>query len=369
MSLFFSNPKAGFKLNKKRILKSLGNLIDSGEYILGPNVNLFEQEMVSYLGSKGYFVSCANGTDAITLALLSYNINSGKVIVPSHTATASVAGIQKAGCSPVFVDIDSDTLLMSIHEVERALKKHNDIKAILAVHLYGTGININLLKKIAKKYKCIVIEDCAQSHGTKIHGKQAGTIAHAGTFSFFPTKNLAALGDGGGIWVPSKKIRDKAISLRQYGWNKNRIVAYDNGFNSRLDEIQAMILRIRLKNLNQDIKKRQKIAQTYQAKLSDSFKQISYPKYQSSSFHLFVVKVKNRRKLMSFLAKNNIYLGVHYFPSNHNNGKLQTKRFSLPITDNASKSVVSLPIFPELKKIDQLRIIELLNSFYDKQKI
>jgi dTDP-4-amino-4,6-dideoxygalactose transaminase len=364
MSIFFSNPKGGFKSIKKKILNNLEDLIDSGEYILGSNVNLFEKEMVSYLGSKGYFVSCANGTDAITLALLSNDIDSGKVIVPSHTATASVVGIQKAGCSPIFVDIDSKTLLMSICEVERALKKYKNIKAILAVHLYGTGININKLKKVAKKYKCIVIEDCAQSHGTKIYGEQAGTIASGGTFSFFPTKNLAALGDGGGIWVPSKKIRDKAISLRQYGWNQKRIVTNSNGFNSRLDEIQAMILRIRLKNLNQDIKKRQKIAEIYQTKLCDSFEQIAYPDYQSSSFHLFVVKVKNRSKLMSYLAKNDIYLGIHYFPSNHNNGKLKTKRSSLPITDHASKSVVSLPIFPELKKVDQLRIIELLNSFY-----
>ena len=320
MSTFFSNPKSGFLINKKEIIKAMGHFIDSGEYILGSNVDFFEKEMCSYLGGKGYFVSCANGTDAITLALLSYGINSGKVIVPSHTATASVIGIQKAGCAPVFVDVSPKTLLMSIDEIEKALKKYKNIKAILAVHLYGTGIDISQLKKIAKKYHCVVIEDCAQSHGTKIRNKQAGTIASAGTFSFFPTKNLPALGDGGGIWVPSKKVRDKAISLRQYGWNHKRIVTNINGFNSRLDEIQATILRIRLKNLNKDIKKRQSISTIYKTYLSDDFKQIAYPEYQSSSFHLFVVQVSNRSKLISFMAKNNIFLGIHYFPANHKPG-------------------------------------------------
>jgi len=237
---------------KETVDISIEEVLNSSAYINGPYVHQFQADLEKYLTVK-HVIPCANGTDAITLALLSYGINSGKVIVPSHTATASVIGIQKAGCAPVFVDVSPKTLLMSIDEIEKALKKYKNIKAILAVHLYGTGIDISQLKKIAKKYHCVVIEDCAQSHGTKIRNKQAGTIASAGTFSFFPTKNLPALGDGGGIWVPSKKVRDKAISLRQYGWNHKRIVTNINGFNSRLDEIQATILRIRLKNLNKDI--------------------------------------------------------------------------------------------------------------------
>ena len=362
MSTFFSNPKAGFKHKKKQILAAISKFIDSGEYILGTNVNKFEDEFKEFLGNKGYFVSCASGTDAITLALLTYGIK-GKIIVPSHTATASIIAIQKAGCEPVYADINPQTLLTSITHIHTLLKKDKNIKAVLAVHLYGSGMDMNRLSSIAKSFRCIVIEDCAQSCGTIIHKKQSGTLSSAGCFSFFPTKNLPALGDGGGLWLPNKTMKEKAESIRQYGWNQRRIVRASDGMNSRLDEIQAVVLRIRLQDLQKDIIKRRNIASLYDKRLSKKFKIIHQAAHQQSSYHLYIVRVKNRAKLISYMKKRDIFMGIHYYPSNHMNGILKNQDPNLKVTEKVSREVVSLPIFPELSKAKQIDIIKHLNNF------
>ena len=365
MSIFFANPKSGFKDKKSKILKKISTFIDSGDYVLGPEVRAFENKFNQFLNNKGHFVSCANGTDAITLALLAHDISSGYVITPSHTAPASVLGIMNAGCEPLFVDVDSDTALISIAAIEKKLQSEANIKAILAVHLYGNGIDIPALVKVSRPYDCVVIEDCAQSAGTQILGKYAGTLSNAGTFSFFPTKNLAALGDGGGVWVPNKKLQTKIESLRQYGWNKNRVVKVANGMNSRLDELQAVVLQIRLKDLKRDIQKRRNIAKIYDLNLSSYFERLTYPDFQFCSFHLYVVKVKHRKKLMNYMKKHNIFLGIHYTPPNHLNGLLSKFSAKLPITDLLSQEVVSLPIHPELDSKTQMKIIKTLNNFED----
>jgi dTDP-4-amino-4,6-dideoxygalactose transaminase len=363
MSIFFSNPKAGFQSKKKLILSEISKFIDSGEYILGSQVNSFEMEFNNFLNNKGYFVSCANGTDAITLSLLTHGITKGSVIAPSHTATASIIGIRKAGCSPVYADVDPETLLISLPAIESILKGNKNIKAILAVHLYGNGIHIRSLNKLAKKYNCIVIEDCAQSCGTFIHDQQSGTMASAGCFSFFPTKNLPALGDGGGLWLPTKKLQTKAKSIRQYGWNEKRIVTIPNGMNSRLDEIQAAILRIRLKTFKKEILQRRKIASLYNSDLSKKFCRVKEGPHQKSSYHLYVVRVRDRSKLITYMQKHDIFLGIHYFPCNHINGLLSKKSSKLPVTEKIIDEVISLPIFPELRVKDQIQIIKLLNEF------
>ena len=364
MSTFFYNPKAGFKHKKKQILAAISKFIDSGEYILGTNVNKFEDEFKEFLGNKGYFVSCASGTDAITLALLTYGIK-GKIIVPSHTATASIIAIQKAGCEPVYADINPQTLLTSITHIHTLLKKDKNIKAVLAVHLYGSGMDMNRLSSIAKSFRCIVIEDCAQSCGTIIHKKQSGTLSSAGCFSFFPTKNLPALGDGGGLWLPNKTMKEKAESIRQYGWNQRRIVRASDGMNSRLDEIQAVVLRIRLQDLQKDIIKRRNIASLYDKRLSKKFKIIHQAAHQQSSYHLYIVRVKNRAKLISYMKKRDIFMGIHYYPSNHMNGILKNQDPNLKVTEKVSREVVSLPIFPELSKAKQIDIIKHLNNFIE----
>ena len=363
MSIFFANPKAGFQDKKSKILNKISNLIDSGDYVLGSEVRAFENKFNQFLSNKGYFVSCANGTDAITLSLLAHDITSGYVITPSHTAPASILGIMNAGCKPLFVDVNPDTALISISEVEKKLKSRKNIKAILAVHLYGHGIDIPRLVQVSRPFACVVIEDCAQSTGTKIFKKSSGTLAHAGTFSFFPTKNLPALGDGGGVWVPSKKLKLKVESLRQYGWDSKRIVTVPNGMNSRLDELQAAILQIRLKDLKRDILSRRNIANLYDSNLSDYFGRFTYADFQVCSFHLYVVKVKHRTKLMNYMKQHDIFLGIHYTPSNHKNGLLSKFSAKLPVTEKIVKEVVSLPIHPELYIATHKKIIKILNSF------
>ncbi len=363
MSIFFANPKSGFKDKKSKILKKISSLIDSGDYVLGREVKAFESKFNKFLNNKGYFVSCANGTDAITLALLAHNVTSGLVITPSHTAPASVLGIMNAGCKPLFVDVDPDTALISIASIAKKLQSTKNIKAILAVHLYGHGIDIPALLKVSRAHDCVVIEDCAQSAGTEIYRKSSGTLAQAGTFSFFPTKNLPALGDGGGVWVPTKKLKQKIESLRQYGWDSSRIVTVPNGMNSRLDELQAAILQIRLKDLKKDILKRRNIAYLYNSQLSNYFQRFLYPSFQVCSFHLYVVKVKHRTKLMNYMKEHDIFLGIHYTPPNHQNGLLRQFSATLPITEKITKEVVSLPIHPELNLVTHKKIIKILNSF------
>ncbi|MDB9947585.1 DegT/DnrJ/EryC1/StrS family aminotransferase [Gammaproteobacteria bacterium] len=363
MSIFFANPKSGFKDKKSKILKKISTFIDSGDYVLGPEVRAFENKFNQFLNNKGHFVSCANGTDAITLALLAHDISSGYVITPSHTAPASVLGIMNAGCEPLFVDVDSDTALISIAAIEKKLQSEANIKAILAVHLYGNGIDIPALVKVSRPYDCVVIEDCAQSAGTEIYNKSSGTLAQAGTYSFFPTKNLPALGDGGGVWIPSKKLKQKIESLRQYGWDNKRIVTVPNGMNSRLDELQAVILQIRLKDLKKDILRRRKIAALYNSQLSNYFQRFLYPSFQVCSFHLYVVKVQHRSKLMNYMKEHDIFLGIHYTPPNHQNGLLKKFSASLPITEKITQEVVSLPIHPELNLATHKKIIKILNSF------
>ena len=173
---------------REKIDSAIANVLDHGQYIMGPEVKKFEEDLKNFTESK-HVLSCANGTDAITLALFAHDISSGYVITPSHTAPASILGIINAGCKPLFVDVDSETALICINEIEEKLRNKPNIRAILAVHLYGNGINMPKLNKVARSYNCIVVEDCAQSAGTKILGKYAGTFSDAGTFSFFPTKN------------------------------------------------------------------------------------------------------------------------------------------------------------------------------------
>ena len=365
MKTYFANPKESFLKKKKEISKALISVIDNGNYILGENVLLFEKEFSNFLSAnKGFFISCASGTDAITLALLAYDFpKDSKVIMPSHTAPASVIGVLNAGCIPIYVDADPEDLLLSIKEIKKVIKKNN-VKAILAVHLYGNGVNIRGIKNILGSRDIKIIEDCAQSAGTIIDGKQSGTLANAGCFSFFPTKNLSALGDGGGIWVPTKKLKNRLVSLRQYGWNSKRKVNISRGINSRLDEFQASILRIKLRDLIKDVNKRRKIAKIYSDNLKDSYIQTNLPDFQKSSYHLYVVRTKQRNKLIAYMETKGIILGINYDPPNHKNGLLSRySKNNLPITEKIAKEVVSLPIYPELEKKHQLLIIKYLNEF------
>ena len=364
MKVIFSEPGRGFNKLSNKLKQSFLKVLKSNSYILGKNVREFEDKIASYLNDKGYFVSCANGTDAITLSILALGIKpKSKVLVPSHTAPASIIGIINANCTPVYVDIEKNTPLINIDNIVKISKKIK-VNAVLAVHLYGMCVDIKKLIRLMNNKNIKIIEDCSQSFGSRINGSQTGTLGNAGTFSFFPTKNLNTLGDAGGIFVKSKKIKDRIIKLRQYGWNNKRIVTLSNGINSRLDEIHAAILIQNLVTFDKKLVKKNNIADIYRKNLNNYFSFFNEKGSVFNSYHLLVVKVDHRDELIKYLGKYNIHLGIHYKVPCHQNGLLtEFKKYDLKNTEYISKKIVSLPMFPDLKKKELIGIIALLNHF------
>ena len=368
--IFCSNPYEQFKSKKQQILKAIQKVCNSNNYILGKEVINFEKKFSKYIGSK-FCIGVANGTDAIELTLLAIGIKPGdEVITVSHTALATVSGIISAGATPVLLDIRSDDYNIDTKNIEKNINKNT--KAIIAVHLYGHSSDILVIKKICRKYKIKLIEDVSQAHGGKFNKKLLGSFGDFSTFSFYPTKNLGAIGDGGAICLNNVKFYQKLKSIREYGWNKNR-KAYYFGKNSRLDEIQASILLEKLKYLDLDVKKRNIVARIY-FKLLKNNKFIILPSIRDNvyhAFHLFVIKVKNRKKLLSYLNKNNIFPGIHYSIPIHQQPayKKYIKCYKkLKITEAVSKSVISLPMYPELERKKIFNVARLINEFYKKKK-
>ena len=270
-----------------------------------------------------------------------------------------------AGAIPVLVDIDPNYYTLSPEAIEQAVTEQT--RAIIAVHLYGQSADMNKILTIAKRQKLKVIEDCAQAHGAIYENKRVGSIGDIGCFSFYPTKNLGALGDGGAVVTSDGVIASHIYKLREYGWDENRI-SQKSGRNSRLDELQAAVLRVKLPYLDADTKKRKKIAENYD-KAFQSLPLVCPPVRDRCShvYHLYVITVNNRNELVQFLKQNNIFPGIHYSTPVH---KMPTYTDSLPIganltqTDFLADKVVSLPIYPELGTNEQDRVISTIREFY-----
>ncbi|SVD78833.1 uncharacterized protein METZ01_LOCUS431687, partial [marine metagenome] len=251
--IFFSNPQAQYSSYKKEIDTAIQKVLSGNQLILGKNVSSFEEEFAKYIGVD-HVIAVGNGTDALCLALRALNIGHGyEVIAPSHTAVATIAAIEMAGATPALVDIDPVHYTISPEAIENGITSRT--RAVIAVHLYGQPANMEKILEVAKKYGLKVIEDCAQAHGATYKNQKVGSIGDVGCFSFYPTKNLGALGDGGAISTSNKKTASRISRLRQYGWNENKI-SEEPGWNSRLDELQAAVLRIKLPNLDADTEKR-----------------------------------------------------------------------------------------------------------------
>ncbi|MGH9855779.1 MAG: DegT/DnrJ/EryC1/StrS family aminotransferase, partial [Blastocatellia bacterium] len=243
-----SDPKASYLAHKREIDEAIRQTLDSGWYILGQQTSAFEQEFAEYLGAK-HCVGVANGTDALHLALRACGVGAGDVVITvSHTAVATVAAIEMAGASPLLVDIDQASFTINPEAVEDAIKSwrgEGEIKAIMPVHLYGHPADMQAITTIARRYDLKIVEDCAQAHGATIKGVKVGTFGDAAGFSFYPTKNLGALGDGGAVTTNDSETAERVRLLREYGW-RERYVSDLPGFNSRLDELQSAILRVKL---------------------------------------------------------------------------------------------------------------------------
>ncbi len=359
-----ANPGAGYRALKAEIDAAVARTLESGWYILGQEIKAFETEFATWLGAAKA-VGCGNGTDAIALALRALGIGPGcAVATVSHTAVATVAAVEMVGATPVLIDIDPDHFTMDPTDLAATLANPPaglpPIKAVLPVHLYGQAADLDAIGVLCQRYGLTLIEDCAQAHGATWSGKKVGTFGDAATFSFYPTKNLGALGDGGAVALPSDSMADRVAALRQYGW-RTHYISDDVGMNSRLDEIQAAILRVKLVHLDAANARRQAIAAVYDAALGGTA--IRPPARRPNAghvFHLYVVRVSNREAVQTGLRAAGIGSGIHYPQPVHiqpaYRGRVALGAAGCRATEAAAMEVLSLPLYPELTngEVDQV---------------
>ena len=306
----FSDPSASYHAHKSDIDQAINRVLDSGWYVLGSEVDGFEKEFASFHGIDLHAIGVANGTDAIALCLRGLGLGIGdEVITPSHTAVATVAGIEQAGCTPVVADIDPHTRCIAPKSIDERVTTNT--RAIMPVHIYGQPAEMLSILELAKAHNLSVIEDCSQAQGAEIDGQKVGTFADISAYSCYPTKNLGGTGDGGVILCRLKEFAEKIKSLRQYGWNEDR-KSIIPGFNSRLDEIQAAILRVKLQNLADDNAKRRAIAARY----NEGFKGLpiilpTLSRKELHAMHLYVIESDRRNELMEYLRSNQSVASLH----------------------------------------------------------
>jgi dTDP-4-amino-4,6-dideoxygalactose transaminase len=356
--IFCANPLEQYKSHKKEIDEAIHKVLSSNRYILGPEVENLEAEFASFIGVSNV-IGVANGTDAIEIALRSLGIGIGdEVITVSHTAVATVAAIESTGASVVLVDIESDFYTLNPNQLDDVLTEKT--KAVIAVHLYGQSADLSSINAFCKKNKLFLIEDVSQAHGAKLGEKRLGSIGDIACFSCYPTKNLGAIGDGGLIATNQPELARKIKAVREYGWEK-RYISDIPGRNSRLDEIQAAILRVKLRYLDRDNQKRREIANLYLSELMDSkIKKPSIRKNTEPVFHLFVVEVDNRTKIIDFLNQQEIFPAIHYPQPIHLQGAYKNRiktHINMSVTESVANKVLSLPIYPELSQRDAKKVV------------
>lgn len=345
------------------ILDSVHNVIHSGWYILGEEVKAFESEFASYCGTK-YCLGVANGLDALELIIRAYDIGPGdEVIVPSNTYIASILSISANGATPVLVEPNLLTYNLDPERIEESITPNT--KAIMVVHLYGQACNMEPIKFIAEKYNLKIIEDCAQAHGAIYQERKVGDLGDAAAFSFYPGKNLGALGDAGAITTNDENLYNTLHALRNYGSQKK----YENlykGYNSRLDELQAPILSVKLKCLDHDNEYRRKIADFYLSNINNEH--ITLPNVEegplSHVWHVFVVRTSNRTHFIDYMSENGIQTMIHYpIPPHKQEAYREWNDRVFPISEKIHSEIVSLPISPVLDMDDAKRIVEVVNEY------
>lgn len=341
---------------------NIQKVLNSGFYVLGEEVKKFEEDFSRYMGTN-YAVGVNSGSDALFLALKSIGVGKGdEVITVSHTFTSTVDAIFRNCAKPVFVDISPDTYCMDVLKIEEKITEKT--KAILPVHLYGHPVDMDPICKLKKDYGLYVIEDACQAHGAEYKGKKAGSIGDMGCFSFYPTKNLGAYGDGGAIITDNEELKEKLIRMRNYGQSEKYHHDFV-GINSRLDELQAVILQTKLKYLDRWIESRRKNAEIYTELLQGSDVIVPVEKsYAKHAYHLYVIMSKNRDYLKKKLLKNNIQAQIHYpIPVHKQKAYLNLNNdFSLKTTDQISNEVLSLPLHPWMDCEEILKITDCLQK-------
>jgi dTDP-4-amino-4,6-dideoxygalactose transaminase len=353
----------GFYMYQKEFEEAAIRTLRSGWYILGNELKSFEEKFATYTGAK-YSVGLGNGLDALTLAVRALGIGEGdEVLVQGNTYIASVMGISINGATPVFVEPDEYYML----DAKRLEEKLTDkTKAVMVVHLYGHSADMESICAFCKKHNLKLIEDCAQSHGSFFKGKMTGTFGDIGCFSFYPSKNLGAFGDAGAIVTDSEEYRDKIKMLRNYG-SSVRYYNDEVGVNSRLDEIQAALLSVRLAHMDELTKEKKEIGAKYLDKIKNE--KLILPKIAEGAdhiFHQFVIRTKERAKLIDYLNEKNISTIIHYPVPPHMSKAyeyLGIKKGSLPITEQYADEVLSIPMYNGLTTEEQDYVIKALNEF------
>ena len=364
-----SVPFCSLKYAHDRIKGEMDKAIDAvykrSQFILGAEVEEFEKEYAAYSGTR-YCVGLASGLDALYVSLRLLEIGAGdEVIVPAHTYIATWLAITHSGATIVPVDVNQDTMLLDPEKVEQAISKRT--KAILPVHLYGSVCDMSRLSDIAEQHRLKIVEGNAQGHGATWKNQLTGSFGQCNATSFYPTKNLGAMGDGGAITTNNERIYKEAICFRNYG-SSDRFVNPVLGINSRLDEIQAAVLRVKLLHLGKWNQNRREIAKSYLDGLKGIGDIILPPMADGDVFHLFVIRTEFREKLRSFLFQKGIATTVHYPIPPHRQGAYQSLGFGIgdfPNTERLSETVLSLPMWPGLGP-DQLHwVIKQIEGFFN----
>ncbi|TLD70505.1 DegT/DnrJ/EryC1/StrS family aminotransferase [Phragmitibacter flavus] len=369
MSLFPAYPLADYQAHQTAIDAAVQKMLAGGHYILGPEVAEFEREFAAFV-QVGEVIGVANGTDAIELILRGLDIGAGDgVAVPSQTAVASVSAISRTGAKPVFVDVDGETATICPKALEQVLVADDErkIKAVLAVHLYGHPCEMGALQAVAGRFGVVVVEDVAQGHGATFEGRPVGSLARAAAFSFYPTKNLGAIGDGGAVATNDAVLAEKMRVIRQYGWVE-RYISACVGINSRLDELQAAILRVKLGSLANSIARRRELAALYAERLSEC-SVVKLPVLRKGcehAYHLYVVRSECRDELMAFLTQKGIPVALHYPAAVHQQPAYfaEAKQSArLPNTERLVREILTLPLHPFLSDEAVLATCEAVLDF------
>ena len=364
-----TNPGANYRAHQTEIDDAVACVMQSGVYILGKEVSAFEKEFSSYLGAQ-CGIGVGSGTDALHIALRACGVGTGdRVATTPLTASATAAAIEMAGAIPMFVDVDPRTGLLDPERLERAIKGAGSqrLKAIVPVHLYGYPADMEAITALANRYGLMVIEDCAQSHGASIDMRKTGTWGHMAAFSFYPTKNLGALGDGGAVITNDRSLAEKALLLREYGW-RERYVSERAGVNSRLDEMQAAILRVKLPYLDHENSRRHEVAELYANALSGTTLETIRPTAKVQHvYHQYVVMCDRRRELLAFLKNEGVGALIHYPVPLHRQPAYHSRRPPqedvLANSERICGRVLSFPMFPELTNEQVGKVIQVVKQW------
>jgi dTDP-4-amino-4,6-dideoxygalactose transaminase len=365
----WASPLAQYRAHKAPIQSAINRVLDSGAYILGGEVETFEQAFAEFCGG-GEAVGVASGTDALILALKALGIGpSDEVITVAHTAVATVAAVLACGAVPVLVDVDPKYYTIDPAQIEDAITIRT--RAIIVVHLYGQAADMDAIVGIVRRRKLRLIEDCAQAAGGRYRKQRLGSVGEVGCFSFYPTKNLGAIGDGGLVLCADAGIAQRVRRLRQYGWNEARVTS-EPGLNSRLDSLQAAIVNAKLPYLDAQNSGRAKIAALYNERLPSL--PLSLPTVRPNSehaYHLYVIRSEKRDGLRTYLAANGIGTAVHYpIPVHRQPGyaeRVVIPARGLPVTEKLAGQIISLPIYPGLSDDDVDRVIRSVGRFYEDE--